>query len=363
MQVPSFLTLALLLILTSCELTAQTEIFPELSGTALLDALVDEYKPQELLSLTQAKDTLYARIEARADSVHGIYTDFALFLPPGQDPSQALFMGGSGINLEHSWPQSKGAGTGRPGRTDMHHLYPSRVIVNSERASFPFGEINDNDTDMWYYRAIERTSIPTSGIDLYSESIDGKFEPRESVKGDIARAMFYFYTMYKQDADNADPDFFEEQRATLCTWHYADPVDEIELTRTQRIASYQDGKVNPYVLDCTLAERAYCPDGGQCGTVAVSIAGKQAIEFRLMQYGCNIQLHVTAPTARKISNSIISSAGHVLFQKDTILYDGENMIEFDGCHLSQGIYFIRSVIEYNGNRKIKTLKFVITGTP
>jgi Endonuclease I len=357
------IAITLLMILDFIPIYGQTDIFPELTGEELLEALIDEYKTQELLSLTQAKDTLYSRIEAREDSVHGIYTDFALYLPPGQDPSQAIFKNGSGLNLEHTWPQSKGAGSGQPGRSDMHHLHPSRVIVNSERASFPFGDIDDNVTDNWYYRAIERATIPTSNIDLYSESIDGMFEPRESVKGNIARGMFYFYTMYKNDADNADPLFFEEQKAALCAWHYADPADENEINRTQRIASYQGGKVNPFVLDCTLAERTYCTEGGQCSTVATKVPDDDIIDIRMIQNGCNIEFILKVMRSSKITNSIISSSGQVLYSRDTVVPEGESNIEIDACYLPQGIYFISSRTATNDKISVKNFRFVIARQP
>ncbi|MDV7400839.1 endonuclease, partial [Arthrospira platensis SPKY1] len=84
------------------------------------------------------------------------------------------------------------------------------------------------------------------------------FEPREAVKGAIARAMFYFYTMYREEADAADPDFFRQQVQTLCQWHRQAPPDARELARTRAIARHQDGKPNPFVLDASLAERAFC---------------------------------------------------------------------------------------------------------
>ncbi len=364
MQVPFLLSFFVTLTFTSIELKAQSVIFPELTGEALIAALVAEYKTQHVLSLTQAKDTLYARIEVREDSVHGIYTDYTLFLPQGQDPSQALFMGGSGLNLEHSWPQSKGAGDGRQGQSDMHHLYPSRVVVNSARGSFPFEDIKDSDTEKWFYKSIELTEIPGTLLDLYSESSVGHFEPRESAKGDIARAMFYFYTMYKTDADNADPDFFEEQQATLCTWHYADPADENEMIRTQLISTYQDGKVNPFVLDCTLAERTYCLNGGECATVPVTQPElPDIIDIRLIQRGCSISLEVEINSPLKITNSIINSGGQLLYTSDTLLTEGRNNIDFDACDLPQGIYFLNSILRNGNGTTVKTLKFAITGQP
>ena len=105
------------------------------------------------------------------------------------------------------------------------------------------------------------SNIPSNNIDAYSEGIrgvNGFFEPRESRKGDVARAMFYFYTIYQPQADAADPNFFSQQMSTLCQWHEQDPVDEQEYIRTIMIAPHQDDIPNPFILDCSLVERAYC---------------------------------------------------------------------------------------------------------
>ena len=68
-------------------------------------------------------------------------------------------------------------------------------ITVPARADFPFAEIPDNETDTWYYLTLTLNTIPSSNIDLYSERRNGFFEPREDHKGNVARAMFYFYTM------------------------------------------------------------------------------------------------------------------------------------------------------------------------
>ncbi|MBK8702092.1 MAG: endonuclease [Saprospiraceae bacterium] len=46
------------------------------------------------------------------------------------------------------------------------------------------------------------------------------------MKGDIARSMFYIYTIYRELVAPEDPNYFPLQVATLCQWHLADPVDE-----------------------------------------------------------------------------------------------------------------------------------------
>ena len=42
-------------------------------------------------------------------------------------------------------------------------------------------------------------------------------------------------------------------------WHYYDEADEMETDRTWKIADYQDGLPNPFVLDSTLARRIWYP--------------------------------------------------------------------------------------------------------
>jgi len=182
-------------------------------------------------------------------------------LPDNVDPSSHLYMNAStnGINAEHTYPQSKGADeeNGNP-HSDMHHLYPTRTGVNTARGNLPFADINDSQTTSWYYKTQIENNIPNSNINAYSERGNGFFEPREDHKGNVARAIFYFYTMYEADALEADPFFFEAQRETLCEWHYADPVDDLELERTYLIAGYQDDLPNPFVIDCSIPSRSYC---------------------------------------------------------------------------------------------------------
>ena len=53
-------------------------------------------------------------------------------------------------------------------------------------------------------------------------------------------------------------------RRTLCQWHLADPVDSLEWARSHVISTYQENKANPFVLDCSLARRCFCPAIPDC---------------------------------------------------------------------------------------------------
>ncbi len=249
-------------LLTSSVVFSQTLIEPCKYGQPLINAIQASYSPTQTMGYGPARDTLYSKIDNVGNDLFGIYTDFKVTLNPNQDPSVSAFQNGNGINAEHVYPQSKGAGS-EPMRSDLHNIYPSRVSVNSARGSCPFDDIIDTNTDTWFYQSISSSSIPSSNIDAYSEKDNSacEFEPRESKKGDIARAVFYFYATYQNIANSADPNFFDIQKDKLLEWHYADLPDSTELARSAAIAQRQ-GNENPFAIDTSLARRAFfMPDG------------------------------------------------------------------------------------------------------
>ena len=235
-------------------LISQTTIGPGLTRGNLFDYLNTNYKTSTTLGYNQARDVMYSIIDLEDDNtLKGIYTNYTITIDPNQDPRPQT--NAQNMNCEHSWPQSMGAGS-EPQKSDLHHLYPCRGNVNSSRGNKPYAEIDDNETDKWWRFDYYETSIPSQYIDEFSEvdNDNGKFEPREVVKGNIARGMFYFFTIYNEEADH---NFFEEQKDFLNLWHKQDPVDDIELARTLSIASYQDDIVNPFVIDSTLVKRIW----------------------------------------------------------------------------------------------------------
>jgi len=256
------LILPILLILNSLCI-AQYKYVPVFSGISginnLRPLLTNSFKPLVVFDYGTARDTLFFKVFRRNDSLECFYSSWSIDLPNGVDPTTWVFKSGlpTGINTEHAFPQSKGA-VGAA-KSDMHILYPVKIPVNEARGNLPYGDIPDNQTQIWYLDNKALTSIPSVNKDLYSELSATAFEPRESVKGDVARAIFYFYTMYKEEADAADINFFEGQRNILCQWNSLDPVDEFEWNRNTIIGSYQSNRVNPFIWDCTLPNRTYCP--------------------------------------------------------------------------------------------------------
>ena len=162
------------------------------------------------------------------------------------------------INAEHIVPQSF-FGSAEPMRSDIYILRPCHGSANSARSNYPFAEVNDNQAQWYGVNGNSYTSTsnePTNSAN-WSEGTGSTWEPRESKKGDVARAVFYYYTMYPDEGTNitACGDL-----QTLYDWHVNDPPDAAELSRNTKINLAQGNK-NPYVENPDLVYLAWLYDG------------------------------------------------------------------------------------------------------
>jgi len=154
------------------------------------------------------------------------------------------------INTEHTIPQSWFESQ-EPMRSDIHHLFPTHGEVNQARGNLGFDEVQDSQADEWFVGSagnfIDQSGQPSSDVDDYSEvHYNVAFEPREEQKGNTARAVFYFFTMYPQFIDS-----YLSQIGSLewlYLWHQLDPPDAIEVERNEQIQEIQ-GNYNPYIYE------------------------------------------------------------------------------------------------------------------
>jgi endonuclease I len=239
-----------------------------------LSCLQTNYTPSQTLGYSTARDILYSVVDVNPanQELKGIYSNYTILMDYATDPDPSIHAFNLGINAEHVFPQSMGAAD-EPAKSDMFNLHPSRIEVNSARGNCPFNEIIDSDTESWFYANQQFNIIPSSNINLHTEKDQDEsypllfltqqcsIEPQENKKGDIARVVFYFYTIYNSTnvnsyASYANDDFFNYMKSTLLTWHINDPVDQLEMDRNSDIGTYQ-GNSNPFILDNTLAQRMF----------------------------------------------------------------------------------------------------------
>lgn len=153
-------------------------------------------------------------------------------------------------NREHVWPKSHGDfDSGDPFEvptyTDAHNLKPVDTSMNVFRGEKDF----DNGGDIVFNGDIETSCYSTTST----------FEPRNEVKGDIARIILYMDVRY-EDEDNLNelldlvvvdglttyPDPEIGKLSTLLQWHAQDPPDAFEKRRNDVIYKWQ-GNRNPFI--------------------------------------------------------------------------------------------------------------------
>lgn len=207
-----------------------------------------------------ARREMYNFIDNDQNEVEGVYSGYRVswdFGGTGSNPQP--------INAEHIVPQSFFRPNGQndasePMRSDLHHLFPTFGSWNSTRSNHPFDDIPDDQTSKWMILNNDQSSTPSSNIDGYSEfSSSGgysRFEPREIHKGNVARAIFYFYTMYENDRDVTEEIESVGNIDLLIKWHEQDPVDQTEMDRNGEISNYQ-GNRNPFIDYPELASIAW----------------------------------------------------------------------------------------------------------
>ncbi len=161
------------------------------------------------LGYDRARHAMYATIDNNNGRISCVYTGLEVVHAIGDEATP------SGFSAEHTWPQSMGAGT-EPARSDLHHLFPTERNANSQRNNFPFCEVSGTPT--WSVGG--------------SKFAHGCFEPRDEHKGDVARAMFYFSTIYQAPIDPSQESFFRG-------WHDQDPPSTNERLRNDAIERVQ----------------------------------------------------------------------------------------------------------------------------
>ena len=183
-----------------------------------------------------------------------------------------------GINREHVWPKAEGFETEGSGgaRGDPMHLMAGNGYANNKHSNYFYGYVNKSSS---YTDCGSKYSNLAGNLLGKSKTLGGStsvFEPQDSDKGDIARAIFYMVARYNyysgSDSDGIDsnnPNLVLTQSLSdwsntgyssttstkgymgvmtdLLAWHHADPVDSFEIHRNNLLYKNFTNNRNPFI--------------------------------------------------------------------------------------------------------------------
>lgn len=351
--------LTAVLLLIGAAQAQNDSIAPELSDADLIQYLQDNFSISNQLSYSGARNFMFEQIDTLNGGVRGVYSHDTYTYSSTPDRTEAQ---NNGFNTEHTWPQSF-FDSDLPMRSDIHHLFITRQDVNGARSNYRFDEIPDQQTSTWYYLDQNQSSVPGTNIDEYSEVLSNtSFEPREDFKGNVARAIFYFWAIYQDNSsittDNTDnAAFFEEMKPVLLQWHDQDPVDAAELDRSLHIETVQ-GNRNPFIHDTTLVRRAYY------GASGVSIEDPSGLPSGISldqnypnPFNPVTTIPFTLDQGRDVSIRVYSRNGKLVQTVTQQQYPaGNHTVSFDATGLSSGVYYY--VLEAGPERILKKMTLI-----
>ena len=249
-------------------------------------------------------------------------------------------------NREHVWPKSHGfPDEDDNAYTDVHNLKPSDRSVNSSRGT--------KDYDYGGSQHSEATECLTD-----SDS----WEPSDSVKGDIARILFYMVVRYDPGYDHDNNSFDLElvdyttpgnndpilgKLSSLIQWHIDDPVDDFEINRNEIIFGFQQNR-NPFIDHPNLVNFLWGESVGEIWNDSLNLINNsfQNIQIYQKENSGNIMF------SQNISQALLSLYSITGKKINEYILDDANFLNID---VESGFYFIELLDLATSKRVVKKI--------
>ncbi len=306
-----------------------------LTGEALKTKLHEIIDNHEEFSYSDLRDFILRETDEDPNN-----PDNVILLYTGRSQPKNTFGGDpDDWNREHVWAKSHGGfGNQPPAGTDAHHIRPTDASVNSARGNKDFddgGQAHNEATECYY---------------------DGdSWEPRDEVKGDVARMIFYMAVRYEGDDGVADLELSDNvntspqpehgKLSTLLAWHNADPPNDFEINRNEVIYGYQKNR-NPFIDHPEFANKIW----GDPDSVAEITPSKVKSFPNPTKETFNVIIN--EGNYKKESVEVFSISGLKL-NVDIDFFGNQITLKVED--LPKGLYFVKWNTTYN---ELKAIKFV-----
>jgi len=278
---------------------------------------------------------------ANSNNVIGIYSAFSMNGP-------LEYNSAGGWSREHVWAKSRGNfGTSRGVGTDLHNLHAEDVSTNSAR--------NNRNFDTATTQYVDGSGNYNGVTPSYTSSNAWVWEPRDEMKGDVARVIFYMSVRYQGENGELDLELTDSllpsssqlplhgNARTLYNWHLNDTVSLRERARNDTIYKYQNNR-NPFVDHPEYVRDIY---GAMFGPSTVSVEKNvisNEVEYRIYPNPSNSNITIESDQAKILEVQVIDNQGKLVRTEQPL----SNRVEISVTELKSGIYFLK-IRDSNGN--------------
>lgn len=245
---------------------------------------------------------------------------------------------------EHSLPKSwmpSGGNTDSQDGADYHNLFPvDQEKANAKRSNYPYGIVQN----VTYQFMQGKLGTNNQGVTVY--------EPRNDIKGDVARAQFYMLVCYNGNSgpwgyQNMPTYAPQQNQDVLRTWNIQDPPDAFEKTRHEYIYSVQQNR-NPFIdfpemADCINFNNMTLFSGCaiSMGVNEYAAPGNVSVYPNPVDAFTNLQVQVDE-SAGITDVVLIDLQGRVQYREQVSVHG--SAVEVPTGNLSAGMYVIQLVL-------------------
>ena len=236
------------------------------SNTALLESIYNTIHSPYTTTAYGSLGSKYPITDPKGNYLYDIYSDNTNYTS-GDAGSSASSVGG-GWNKEHTIPKSWWGGTTSNQGCDIIIVRLSDIHCNSVRSSYLYGEVGTSQLGKQNPIDDNKYGYCSNYNEIGVTSTTIVFEPRDEIKGDMARTYFYAVARYWENSTGSQNlgsaknwtsgngsyvfsssgtnGFVSKYLSMLLRWHREDPVDAREISRNALVESVQSNR-NPFV--------------------------------------------------------------------------------------------------------------------
>ena len=313
-------------------------------STSLVSDLVTLVNPHTFISYFLYKQTIMSDFEIR-DTIGGQSVVTCAYSGENYIFNDPFDWSETGYSREHTMPHTwmhsyPADSPEQPEYTDQHNLYPTNLnAANIPRSNHPLGIVTGAVTSSYLEGTL---GLDNNGMLVY--------EPRDSQKGNAARAIMYMAVTYGFNL-NGDNDATDQDQDVLKEWHLNDLPDNYEIARHEYIYSIQ-GNRNPFidsvVFGCHINFDNNTYLSSDCASVGIQSIDKN--EFTIYPVPASEEVNIS-------TNGLIISYTLIDMQGRTVLSVSDlniSSVDVNVKELNPGTYFIKVNTE-NGSAQKKII--------
>lgn len=211
---------------------------------------------------------------------------------------------------------------------DQHNLYPANLPnANTPRSNLPLEDITGSTVFTYLEGSVG-----------YNDNNQLVYEPRESHKGNAARAIMYMATCYNGINGSNWSIPSNQGPVTLRNWHFNDLPDNYEIARHEFIYNLQ-GNRNPFIdsvdFACFIDFQQMTYDNDLCENVGLLEIMEN--NFSVFPIPAKHEIYAQINGLNISSFKLTNTAGKILMEESNL---NRPVLKINSTHLSKGTYIL-----------------------